>query len=135
MYCEVLTFLGEAVYFVIEVVNFADHKVVIFSLVEVSFAGRPQWLIYFFFGIQDCAYILCSKLYKGLEIVVIPAVLCTVKNLEAIDQSMYFSGFSCTLVASISVISMISVVLSGYRCVPLFVHSGLLLQAVWKRVW
>ena len=43
-------------------------------------------------------------------------------GIEAIDQSMYVSGFKCTLVFSISVIS---VVLSGYRCVPLFVHSGL----------
>ena len=31
----------------------------------------------------------------------IPVVLCTVKNLETIDQSMYVSGFSCTPVASI----------------------------------
>ena len=40
-------------------------------------------------------------------------------NIEAIDDSMYV-GFSCTPVASV-----ISVVFSGYRCVPLFLHSGL----------
>ena len=43
---------------------------------------------------------------------------------KAIDHSMCVSYFSCTPAASISVIS---VVLSGYRCVPLFVHSGQLL--------
>ena len=36
------------------------------------------------------------------------------------DHSMYVSGFNC-----IPFISVISAVLSGYRCVPLFVHSGL----------
>ena len=41
---------------------------------------------------------------------------------EAMEHFMYVSGFSCTSVASISVIG---VVLSGYRSVPLFVHSGL----------
>ena len=40
--------------------------------------------------------------------------------IKAIDHSMYVSGFSCTPVVSISVISA---VLSGYRCVPLFVNS------------
>ena len=36
------------------------------------------------------------------------------KQVKVIDHSVYVSGFSCTLVASISVIS---VVLSGYRCI------------------
>ena len=39
------------------------------------------------------------------------------------DHSMYISGFSCTPVASISVIIL---GLSGYRYGPLFIHSGLL---------
>ena len=45
---------------------------------------------------------------------------------KTIDHSMYVSGFSCTPATSIPVIS---VVLSGYRCVPLLVQicSGLLL--------
>ena len=42
---------------------------------------------------------------------------------KAINHSMYVPGLSCTPVASISIIC---VVLSGYRCVPLFVQSGLL---------
>ena len=41
-----------------------------------------------------------------------------------IHHSMYASSFSCTPVASISVISL---VFSEFWCVPLFVHSGLLL--------
>ena len=49
---------------------------------------------------------------------------CSCFTIKAIEHSMYISGFSCTPVASISVIS---VVLSGYRCVPLFTHSRLLL--------
>ena len=43
-------------------------------------------------------------------------------NIKAIDDSMYVYGLGCTPDASISVIS---VVLSGYRCVSLFIHSGL----------
>ena len=42
--------------------------------------------------------------------------------LKAVDHSIYVSGFSCTPVPFISVIR---VILSGYRCVLLFVHSGL----------
>ena len=38
---------------------------------------------------------------------------------KAIDHSVYVSVFSCTPVASISVIS---VVFSGYRSIPMFVH-------------
>ena len=43
---------------------------------------------------------------------------------KAINHSMFVPGFSWTPVTSISVIR---VVLSGYRCVPLFVYSVLLL--------
>ena len=46
-------------------------------------------------------------------------------ELKAIDHYIYVFGFGRTSVAPISVIG---VVLSEYRCVPLFVHSGLLLQ-------
>ena len=42
--------------------------------------------------------------------------------IKAVDHSMYVSGFCCLSAASISVISM---VLSEHRCVPLCVHSGL----------
>ena len=45
--------------------------------------------------------------------------------LKDIDHSMYVSGLSCT-----PVVSVISLVLSGYRYVPQLVHSGLLLLAV-----
>ena len=44
--------------------------------------------------------------------------------LKARDHSMYITGFGRTPIASIS---GISVVLSGYRCLTLFVQSGLLL--------
>ena len=47
------------------------------------------------------------------------------KHVKAIDHSVHVSGFSCNPVASISVIS---VLLSGYTCVPLLVHSGLLFK-------
>ena len=46
-------------------------------------------------------------------------VECSVK---AKDHSVHASGFRCTPVASV-----ISVVLPGYRFVPLFIYSGLLL--------
>ena len=42
-------------------------------------------------------------------------------SVKAIDNSINVSAFSY---ASVSSISVISVVLSGYRCVPLLVHSG-----------
>ena len=63
------------------------------------------------------------------SITVCSELLCILPNsnrisLKAIDHFMYVSGFSCTTVASTSVII---VVLSGYRYVLLFVHSGLLL--------
>ena len=45
-------------------------------------------------------------------------------SFKAIEHSMYVSGFCCTPVASISVIR---VVLSEYRFIPLFVHGALLL--------
>ena len=49
--------------------------------------------------------------------------VCTFNNYNsATDHSMYVSGFSCTPIASIAVSS---VLLSGDRCVPLFVYSGL----------
>ena len=41
-------------------------------------------------------------------------------NIKAVDHSISVSGFSCTLVGSLSVTH---VVLSGYRFVPLLVHS------------
>ena len=44
--------------------------------------------------------------------------------LKAMDHSMFVSDFICKPVAFISVIS---VVLSGNRCVPLLIHSGLLI--------
>ena len=43
---------------------------------------------------------------------------------KATNHYMCVSGFSCAPVASIFVIS---VVFSGYKSVPLFVHSGLIL--------
>ena len=46
-------------------------------------------------------------------------------TVKALDHSMYVSDF-CTPVASISVISA---VISGSRCFPLFVHSGLLFSS------
>ena len=49
--------------------------------------------------------------------------------LIAIEKSMYVSVFGCTQVASISVISMVH---SGYRFVPMFVHSGLLIWGFCK---
>ena len=47
-----------------------------------------------------------------------------ISTLKAKEHTMFVSGFSCTQVCSISVIG---VVLSGYRFIPLLVYSGLLL--------
>ena len=45
-------------------------------------------------------------------------------NVKTIDYSMYVSFFSYTTVAHIS---LMNIVHSGYKCIPLFAHSGLLL--------
>ena len=47
---------------------------------------------------------------------------------EGVDHSMLAHGFSCTRVSCIIVIH---VVLSGYRCVPLLEHTGLLIETVY----
>ena len=66
------------------------------------------------------------KVYKvrlsGNSIIYLHVVLFCIKSLY---NSMNVSGFSCTQVTSISVISM---VFSGYWCIPLLVHSRLILQ-------
>ena len=59
-------------------------------------------------------------------------LVCTHCQIKAIDHSMHVSCFSSTPVAAITVISVVH---SGYRYVPLFVYSGLLLTHLTKRSW
>ena len=50
------------------------------------------------------------------------ANLCCTFEMNKSYILFYVPGFSCTPGASISVSRL---VLSGYRCIPLFIHSGL----------
>ena len=69
-------------------------------------------------GVLEVQILISSLVNNNMSTSIILACV-----LKAIDHSIYVSGFSCNPAASIS---EISVVLSGYRYILMFVHSGLL---------